>query len=122
MDHPPLPSGPPLAVAAADTHSARLGLTWAALHEAADTIVRLAGREPAPMPADVRNFPAAIREAGGWRLNLAEQGVADLAALMAPGLAALLQVSARRAEARAAADALWQEFVLARDGLVQLLA
>lgn len=99
----------------------RLGLTWAALHDAADTVARLSGRVPTAMSPEIRNFPAAIREAGGWRLNLAEQGVSDLAAMMTPGLAALLQISARGDDAPAAAEALWQEFVLARDGLLHLL-
>lgn len=98
-----------------------MALTWTALHEAAATIAGMAGRNAGPLPGEVRDFPAAIRHAGGWRLTLAEQGLSDLAAMMVPGLAALLQVSARGADAPGAAEALWQEFVRARDGLLSLV-
>jgi len=125
MDPSPFSFGPTLAALAGGvpggSSPSRLGPTWTALHDAADTIARLAGRATVPMAPAVRNFPAAIREAGGWRLNLAEQGVSDLAAMMVPGLAALLQAHARGADAPAAAEALWQEFALAQTGLLRLL-
>lgn len=98
-----------------------MGMKWSALHDAAEAVALLAGVEPEPMRADVRNFPAIMRDAGGWRQDVAEQGVEDLTAIMEPGLAALLAVHARGADASAAALALWQEFHLARGALLALL-
>jgi hypothetical protein len=97
-----------------------LSTRWAALHDAADAVAALAGLAPERASAAVRNFPAQVRDLGGWKLELAERGVDDLAAIMQPGLAALLAVNARGQSAGAAAQALWQEFLAARDALVRL--
>jgi hypothetical protein len=97
-----------------------LSMKWSALHDAANAVGLLAGHEPEPMPAPVRNFPAVIRDAGGWRRELAEQGIADLTAMLEPGLTALLAVHARGKIPKAAARVLWQEFIAARDGLLGL--
>ncbi len=51
---------------------------------------------------------------------MAEEGVEDVAAIMEPGLAALLAVHARGADAAPAALALWQEFLTARNALLTL--
>ena len=97
-----------------------LSMRWAALHDAAQAVAVLAGVGPEqPSPA-IRNFPAHVRDIGGWKLDLAERGVDDLAAFMQPGLAALLAVNARGQSATAPALALWHEFVAARDALVRL--
>lgn len=97
-----------------------MSMKWAALHEAAGVVAMLAGMAAEPMNPEVRNFPAVMRDAGGWRRNLAEQGVADLAAIMEPGLAALLAVQARSVSPATAALALWQEFHAARARLLAL--
>ena len=55
----------------------------------------LAGLAAEPTRAEIRNFPAVMRDTGGWRRELAEQGIDDLSAVMQPGLAALLAVHAR---------------------------
>jgi superfamily II DNA or RNA helicase len=55
------------------------------------------------------------------RRNLAEQGIADLDAIMEPGIAALLSVQARGVSPASAALALWQEFRAARSGLLALI-
>ncbi len=80
----------------------------------------LAGSAAEPMTQTLRNFPAVMRDAGGWRRNLVEQGIEDLTAIMEPGLSALLAVHARGASPAAAAQALWQEFTAARDALLGL--
>jgi hypothetical protein len=95
-----------------------LGMKWAALHEAAGAVAGIAGVVFAPLPAEVRDFPAVMCDAGGWRHELVEQGIEDLAAIMEPGLTALLSAHARGADARAAARALWHEFVIARDAML----
>jgi len=98
-----------------------LSMKWAALHDAAGVVTALAGMTPEPMPPEVRNYPAVMRDAGGWRRDLAEQGVEDLAAVMEPGLAALLSIHARGANPAAAAQALFEEFRAARAALLTLV-
>ena len=97
-----------------------MSMKWSALHDAAAVIATLAGLAAEPMRPEVRNFPAVMRDAGGWRRELAEQGIDDLAAIMEPGLAALLAVHARGASASIPALALWQEFHSARAALLAL--
>jgi hypothetical protein len=98
-----------------------MSMQWAALHDASGIVALLAGIAAEPMLTDVRNYPAIMRDAGGWRRNLAEQGIADLSAIMEPGIAALLSVQARGINPAAAALALWQEFEAARNGLLELV-
>ena len=68
-----------------------------------------------------RGFPEAMRDVGGWRFTMALQGVDDLAAIMEPGLSALLAAHASGADAPAAAQALWEEFQSARNALMGLV-
>ena len=97
-----------------------MSMKWSALHDAAGVVAMLAGIAAEPMRADVRNFPAIMRDAGGWRRSMAEQGIEDLTAIMEPGMAALLAVHARGVSPAAAALALWQEFHAARAALLAL--
>lgn len=96
-------------------------MRWAALADAANVVALLAGIEPERPTAELRNFPALIRDAEAWRRESAENGIADLAAVMEPGIAALLAVSARGADSRPAAMALWREFIAARSAILSLL-
>jgi len=98
-----------------------MSMKWAALHDAAEVVAMLAGVTAEPTRAEVRNFPATMRDAGGWRRSMAEQGVADIGAIMEPGIAALLAVQARGASPAAPAMALWQEFLDARNALMALV-
>ncbi|MFT4025935.1 MAG: hypothetical protein QM676_03925 [Novosphingobium sp.] len=98
-----------------------MGRRWSALHQAANVVAMLAGLPGVPLPAEVHDFPAAIHAAGGWRLSLAEQGLADLTAVMEPGLAALLALHQRGADPAAPARALWEEFHAARVALLALV-
>jgi len=114
------PAGPTrggFAPAAASATSMR----WAALADAANLVAGLAGLEAERTTPEVRNFPALIRDAESWRRERAENGVADLAAIMEPGIAALLAVNARGADPQPAAMALWREFVAARAAILALL-
>lgn len=97
-----------------------LGMKWSALHDAAGVVATLAGILPDPMTAALRNFPAVMRDAGGWRRAMAEQGIEDMSAFMEPGLSALLAVHARGVSPAPPALTLWQEFVAARDALLAL--
>lgn len=97
-----------------------MGMKWSALHDAVAVVGVLAGLQPEDMRPGVRNFPAVMRDLGGWRCDLAEQGIEDLSAIMEPGLAALLAAQARGVNPSAAALALWQEFYAARNALLTL--
>ena len=97
-----------------------MGMKWSALHDAVTVVGTLAGLQPEDMRPNVRNYPAVMRDSGGWRCELAEQGIDDLAAIMEPGLSALLAAQARGVNPSAAALALWQEFFRARNALLAL--
>ena len=94
---------------------------WAALGDAARLVAALAGIEPEPDTHARRAFPTLIADAEPWRRACAETGIADLVAIMEPGLAALIAVNARNADPQPAARALWREFVSARSALLALL-
>lgn len=96
-------------------------MRWAALGEAGQVVAMLAGLEAERPSKDIRNFPALIRDAETWRRDLADHGCADLAAVMEPGISALLAINARGADCKPAALALWREFVTARDAMLSLL-
>ncbi len=98
-----------------------LSLRWSALHDAANAVAALAGLASEKPELAVRTFPGRLRDAGGRRFQLVDHGVADIAAFMQPGLAALLAVSARGQDATAPALALWQEFHAARAAVMALL-
>jgi hypothetical protein len=94
---------------------------WAALADAANLVAVLAGLEPELATPGGQEIPVLIRDAEAWRRERAENGVADLAAIMEAGLAALLAVNARGANPQPAAMALWREFVAARAAVLALL-
>jgi hypothetical protein len=98
-----------------------LSMQWAALQDAGAAVGALAGLAAEKPTPQLRNFPALIKDAGGWRLALAERGVADLAAIMQPGLKALLAVHARGQDPTAAAVTLWREFHAGRATLLALV-
>lgn len=118
MDQPPPKFARP---ADAANSSGQLARQWAAVQEAASAIGVLAGLAPEKPSLKIRNFPALIREVGGWQLNLATDQVADMAAMLQPGLAALLAVNARGQDATAAALTLWREYHAAREAVLGLL-
>ena len=51
-----------------------LSMKWSALHDASAVVATLAGIVPEPMSEQLRNFPATLREAGGWRRTLNMRG------------------------------------------------
>ena len=98
-----------------------MSVQWAALQDAAAAVAALAGLAQEKTTPQIRNFPALIRDAGGWRQELAERGIADLAAIMQPGLTALLAVNARGQDATSPALTLWREFHNARSAILALV-
>ncbi len=99
-----------------------LSMKWSALHDAAATVALIAGIEAQAMTHDIRAFPVTLRDAPPAARELAETGVADIAAVMEPGLSALIAAHARGANPHAAAKALWEEFLSTRDALMALAA
>jgi len=97
-----------------------LAARWAAIHEAAAVVGALAGQAPEPLAGAAQGFPAAIAQAGGQRLAVARQGMADLSVILETGIRALLSIHGRGASPQAAARALWGEFCAARDALLGL--
>ena len=97
-----------------------LGRQWNALHRAAGAVAAMAGVEVELDSPEIRRFPETVQQTQGWRRALAEQGVADLAAVMEPGLNALISVHTRGGDAHAPARTLLQEFAAARDALLVL--
>jgi hypothetical protein len=98
-----------------------MSLQWDALHDAAAAVAAMAGLAAEKPDAQVRDFPAMIEDAGGWRFELARNGIADLSAMMRPGVTALLAVSARGQDPTAAALSLWREYHHARAALLGLV-
>jgi len=98
----------------------RLAVQWAALREAASVIASLAGPDTSASAAEHLAFPGALRTAPERRRPLIEQTIGDLIAIMEPGLRALLTVHEQGGNPGPAAQALWQEFVAARGGLLAL--
>ena len=96
------------------------GLRWAALEEAGALVASLGDVKPEPASGG-SDFPMLVGRAEGWRAERIENGVADLAAIMEPGIAALLSIKARGADARPAARALWREFSAGRAAVLALL-
>lgn len=99
-----------------------MALKWSALHDATCVVATLAGLAPEPRRSDGCDFPTPIHDTGGWRKSLVEQGIDDLAAVMEPGIVALLAATARGVTPSAAALTLWHEFVRTRSALLELVA
>ena len=97
-----------------------MAMRWAAIHAAAEAVSFLACIPHEADRPEIRDFPETMRLCGGWRRELAEQGVEDLIALLEPGVTALLAVHDSGVDAKPAAMALWQEFLSARDALLAL--
>jgi hypothetical protein len=95
-------------------------MKWSALHEAAETVALIAGSPGGAMSPEARKFPVTMREASPALRSRAEQGVADITAILEPGLSALLATHARGANPAPAANALWREFLAARDQVMTL--
>jgi hypothetical protein len=97
-------------------------LRWHALVEAGNLVAALAGENPAPADVNGRSFENLLAEAPDWRRERAEHALADLTAIMEPGIVALLAIHAQGTDPNPAARALWREFEAARGAVLALLA
>ena len=95
---------------------------WGAVHEAARAVANLAqlGREA--LAPEIAQIPTRAASKGGWHYETAARGIGDLAAVMQPGLRALLSLAAQGHDTTTAALTLWREFHYARDAIVELVA
>ena len=98
-----------------------LSVEWTALQDAAAAVAAMANLAPERPSPEIRNFPAIIRDIGGVRLKLAQQAIADMGAMMRPGVQALLAVRARGQDATAPALTLWREFHHARAAVLAMV-
>ena len=98
-----------------------LSVQWTALQDAAAAVAAMAGLAPEKATPQIRNFPALIKDVGGWRFELATDLIGDLTAMMRPGVTALLAVNARGQDATAAAVTLWREYHHARNSVLALV-
>jgi len=98
----------------------RLCEQWEAVHEAAAAVANLAqlGREAES--EQIAKLPLRVAELNGWRFETIARGIDDLAAIMQPGLRALLSLTARGQDTTAAALTLWREFHASRSAIVDL--
>ncbi len=94
---------------------------WAAIRDAAGAVAMMAGIAPEAVDSRIRNLPILLRDEPEWKRALAARGVADLAAILQPGVKALLAVHARGQDARVPANALWREYIAARDAIMCLV-
>lgn len=94
---------------------------WAALQDAAIAVAALAGLDAERAGAEMRGIPATLHDADATRRAMAERWIEDLAGVMEPGLAALIAVRAKGADATAPALALWREFDAARTAIFSLV-
>lgn len=95
---------------------------WSAIHDAAEAVCAIAGRPLATPGPSACSVPSLLGSAEEDRREQAARAIDDIAAMMEAGLAALLTVNARGADPRPAAEALWQEFSRAREGVIVLLS
>ena len=97
-----------------------LAAALAALHGQAAALAMLA--RIAPEPAATRDaLGAVLAEAQPWQRALVAQAVADSAAMLETGLAALATLGRRGQDSAAPALVLWREFHAARAGMLAVL-
>ncbi len=95
---------------------------WGAVHEAATAVGNLAQLGCETVAPEIAQVPAFAARKGGWHYETAARGIGDLAAVMQPGLRALLSLAAQGQDTTTAALTLWREFHRARDAIVELVA
>jgi hypothetical protein len=104
----------------ARSKEANLAARWRALHDAGQEIGVLAALAPEPYDNDLAAFPSLIESTGGAYLTLARDALADLEAILQPGLTALRTIHSRGQDPTSPALALWREFHAARAALLSL--
>ncbi|TMM48272.1 hypothetical protein [Qipengyuania marisflavi] len=97
-----------------------LASQWDAVHEAAAAVGHLAQLSREDTDYSVQSLPLRAAELGGWHYEMVARGIDDLAAVMQPGLRALLALTADGRDTTAAALTLWREFHIARAAILSI--
>lgn len=100
---------------------AELAAQWEAVHEAAGAVAALAQLGAEELDDDLRQLPERAADIGGVQYQLVARGIDDLAAVMQPGLRALLAMTDKGQDTTSAALTLWREFHKAREAIAALL-
>lgn len=94
---------------------------WKALHDQAAQVGELADLMPEDFAEEMAQFSHRLGDAKSWQVEMAQQGIEDIDAMMQPGLTALRTITTRGQSATAPALALWREFHAARQSVLKLL-
>lgn len=97
-----------------------LAVQWDAVHEAAAAVGVLAQLGEEEVTDEIGSLPQRAFKLGGTKLELIGRGIDDLAAVMEPGLRALLALTATGQDTTSAALTLWREFHTARAAVLAL--
>lgn len=100
---------------------AELAAQWEAVHEAAGAVAALAQLGAEELDEELRQLPKRAADIGGVQYELVARGIDDLAAIMQPGLRALLAMTDKGQDTTSAALTLWREFHKAREAIAALL-
>ncbi len=95
---------------------------WDAIGRDAARLAGLAHLGAAPASDDATGFVRVLECASDWQRELAWQGVEDITAMLASGMAALEVLAGRGIDARVPALALWREVDAAQRSLLGMLA
>lgn len=96
--------------------------TWKRIHDTAHEIARLGQLGSERLDIRVIGFIDQAKAAPEFRQALIWRAVEDIAAMLAPGLAALQQIEAEGRDPTAAAVTLWREFYRARCNVLEQAA
>ncbi len=99
---------------------AALAAQWDAVHEAATAVGILAQLGEEPADESIRSLPERAVALGGPKHAMIARGIDDLAAVMQPGLRALLSLDGQGHDTTSAALTLWREFHNAREAILAL--
>ena len=100
---------------------AELAAQWDAVHEAAAAVAALAQLGTEEFNDELRRLPHRAADLGGAKYELVARGIDDLAAVMQPGLRALLAITDEGQDTTSAALTLWREFHKARAAIAALV-
>ena len=99
----------------------QLANRWDAVHEAAAAVAGLAQLAREEPGAEIASLPLRAAQQESQTFALVADAIDDLAAVMQPGLRALLALTAGGKDTTAAAMTLWREFHMARAAIMRLV-
>ena len=97
-----------------------LAARWRRLHQQAADLACMADLSPEPFGEALASFPQRLAAISTCQLQLAEQGLEDIEAMLRPGLSALATMQNRKTSATPPAFALWRFFSDGRGAVLAL--